>query len=257
MTNRGFNRGSLLLLVGLLVLYTAVGIGWRHLLDPSKGMDWLLLGIWAAMTGLVVWGIDPRADLRLAAVALCGGFVIEWWGTNTQLWRYFVDERPPLWILPAWPIAALSIERLTRLAEARLPDMRRLYWFVVPGFVLLMIRFLWPTIRVSASQVVIALMVLVTITGRRRDRDMALFVVGAAFGFLLEYWGTTRYCWIYYTAEHPPLVAVLAHGFASIAFARGVDAVLALRIAIGWDRSPTVPLSESVDGPSNPAQASH
>ena len=41
----------------------------------------------------------------------------------------------------------------------------------------------------------------------------------------LEYWGTSRGCWTYYTGETPPLIAAIAHGFASVAFARGAAVV--------------------------------
>ena len=34
---------------------------------------------------------------------------------QAHLWIYYTRERPPLWIIPAWPIASLSIDRLTRL----------------------------------------------------------------------------------------------------------------------------------------------
>lgn len=228
----GNTRLSGRLLVGLVLLYVAVGINWRHLLDPSKGMDWLLLGIWVTMTALVVWGLSPRQDLRLAVVALLGGTVIEWWGTHTELWRYFTRERPPLWILPAWPIAALAIDHLTRLALRLLPPLGRLgglYWLLMPAFIAAMTRFLWPSAGTFASQVVIVLMIAVMLSaGRRRaiqDRDVALFLVGAIAGIFLEYWGTTRFCWTYYTRQKPPIEAILAHGFASVAFARAADAV--------------------------------
>ena len=235
---------SLLLLLGLLALYGAVGIRWGYLLDPSLGMDWLLAGIWLVMTALLVWRPDARRDAPLIGVAMAGGLVIEWWGTNSGLWRYFTDERPPAWILPAWPIAAIAIDRLHRLALHHLPALRRLralYWVLIPGFVLAMIRFLWPTIHLPASQVVVALMVGVAVLGVQRERDTTLFVVGAAAGLFLEYWGTSRRCWIYLTAQTPPPEAVLAHGFASIAFARGAGAlrwVLAQRTLIAGASPP-------------------
>jgi hypothetical protein len=46
------------------------------------------------------------------------------------------------------------------------------------------------------------------------------FLAGAVLGIFLEYWGTTRECWTYYTLQKPPLFAVLAHGLASVAFWR-------------------------------------
>jgi hypothetical protein len=52
--------------------------------------------------------------------------------------------------------------------------------------------------------------------------DALLFVGGSLLGMFLEYWGTSRHCWTYYTGEIPPPIAVFAHGFASVAFSRGV-----------------------------------
>ena len=174
------------------------------------------------------------------AVVAGGGAVIEWWGTNTELWWYFTQERPPPWILPAWPVAALAIDRLCRISCARLPRLGQsgwLYWGVVPVFVVLMTRFLWPSIHEPASWIVIALMLLVMTVGVKKDRDVALFLVGAAAGIFLEYWGTSRRCWTYYTHQAPPLEAILAHGFASIAFARGADLMAQRGSLLLWMRS--------------------
>lgn len=230
------NVTRLLLLIVLLSVCSAVGINWQHLLQPGQLQDPLLIGIWLVMIGLIVWQPDAKRDVPLAIVALCGGAVIEWWGTNTTLWWYFTKERPPLWILPAWPVAAIAIDRLCQLARAALPVLGRaggLYWVLVPAFVVLMTRFLWPSIHEPASWVVVGLMGVVTATGVRRDRDVALFLVGAAAGIFLEYWGTSRQCWTYYTRQTPPLEAILAHGFASIAFARGAD-LLTMRRPARW-----------------------
>ena len=254
---RGYDYRSLLLLLGLLVLYAGIGINWRHLVDTSLGPDWLLIIIWLVMTGLLIWRPDARRDLPLMVVALGGGLVIEWWGTNTELWWYFTAERPPPWILPAWPVAALAIDRLCRLACALLPALSRagaLYWVVVPAFVVLMTRFLWPSIHQPVSWVVVVMMGVVVMVGVKRDRDMALFIVGASAGIFLEYWGTTRRCWTYYTHQTPPIEAVLAHGFASIAFARGADLLAQRDRLTRWmrsSRSTATPSSSS--SPSSPA----
>ncbi len=50
-----------------------------------------------------------------------------------------------------------------------------------------------------------------------------LFVAGSILGIFLEYWGTSRRCWTYHTNEVPPLIAVFAHGFASVAFVRATS----------------------------------
>jgi putative Ca2+/H+ antiporter (TMEM165/GDT1 family) len=222
----GYDRRSALALALALGTYAAVGYRWQHLIDPRRGMDWLLAGIWVFMTALLTWRLSPRADLRLVFVGLCGGAVIEWWGTRTELWTYFTRERPPAWIVPAWPVAALTIHRLPALvghAWPRLHTLGAAYWPLMLGFVALMVRFLWPAIDDPSSQVVVALLLAVPLLGRRPHRDVAIFLAGAALGLFLEYWGTSRRCWTYYTRQIPPPEAVLAHGFAAVAFARADD----------------------------------
>ncbi len=228
----GYDGRSLYAVALLGVGYLGVAVAFNRLIDLSRGMDWLLAGIWAFMTLTLVWGVDVRRDLRLAAVAFVGGLVIEWWGTTTEIWTYYTAERPPTWILPAWPVAALTIERLALVTERALP--RRLpaaplWWVAFPGFVAWMTWFAWPSIGTTSTYVVIALMLGVLATAADRRRDLAILLAGALLGVFLEYWGTSRWCWRYYTLEVPPPVAAVAHGFASVAFARGVWAAGA-----GW-----------------------
>jgi len=215
----------------ILATYGAVGIGFPFLVDPSLKADWLLFGIWIFMTVAMTWDVDPSRDLKLILTGLVGGLVIEWWGTNTELWRYYTDERPPLWILPAWPIAALTIDRFATLLERVMPRLAaagRAYWLFMPAFVLAMTRFLWPSIAEPASWVVIGIMIAVVVGRPRPGRDAVLFVAGASLGIFLEYWGTSRRCWVYYSGQVPPAEAVFAHGFASVAFARGVQLIEAV-----------------------------
>jgi hypothetical protein len=241
---RGFDRRSAVALGLLVVTGGSVGYRWSDLLDVNGGMDWLLAGIWVVMAGLLAWRVSARRHLLLLVTGLCGGAVIEWWGTNTGLWSYFTDERPPLWILPAWPVAAISVDRLGRALDAALDgacarlDRRAspaafvvTYWLVVPVFVVAMVAFVKPTAHLTPSLVVIGLMVAVTLHCPRPRRDVVVFVAGSLLGVFLEYWGTSRQCWTYYTGQVPPPVAVVAHGFAGIAFARATD--FAER-ALGW-----------------------
>ena len=226
---QGYDRRSAAALALALCTYGAVGYHWRNLIRPELGMDWLLAGIWIFMTGLLCWRLQPREDLRLVLVGLCGGAVIEWWGTTTSIWTYYTDERPPIWILPAWPVAALTIERLALVTRRALPAWTTPAWWVaLPAFVLLMTRFAWPGVGEPSTIVVIGIMLGVLVTATDRRRDLAIFVAGSVLGVFLEYWGTSRWCWRYYTLETPPPIAAVAHGFASIAFARGALAVEAI-----------------------------
>jgi hypothetical protein len=150
---QGYDRRSAAALALALCTYGAVGYHWRNLIRPELGMDWLLAGIWIFMTGLLCWRLQPREDLRLVLVGLCGGAVIEWWGTTTELWRYFTAERPPPWIIPAWPVAALTIHRLPALLRPLWPGLdrlSRLYYPLMLGFFVLMARFLWPSVYENA-----------------------------------------------------------------------------------------------------------
>jgi hypothetical protein len=198
-------------------------LGWGRELYGFWGHDPLLGVIWMTITLLMLWRVDNRHDVALTIAGFCGGFLIEWWGTTTELWHYFSAERPPPWIIPAWPIAALAGDRVATLLDRRLTPGRRVgwaYWIAVPAFVVGMIAFLWPSIDVLSSQIVVALMLAVLVTSRDRHHDALLFAGGALLGVGLEYWGTSRGCWTYYTGQVPPGIAVVAHGFASVAFSR-------------------------------------
>lgn len=226
---QGFTRNSAVAFVLLVSIAAAVGYHWSDLLDANGHMDWLLAGIWVWLAVLVCWGVRPLEDVLLVMTGLAGGAVIESWGTQTGLWRYFTEERPPLWILPAWPIAALAIDRQSRwllrwLPEAQSPSARRtlawLYWLLTGTFVLWMAWFIRPSWGHPATWAVLVVMGAVVVDVGDPRRDVALFVAGSALGVFLEYWGTSRGCWTYHTGEVPPLVAVPAHGFAALAFAR-------------------------------------
>jgi hypothetical protein len=218
-----------LAVIGLTVIvWWPLVIDYTSSFDPRypwwKQVDGLLLGIFAVMSLLVMAGADIRSDGRIILVGLLGGLVIESWGTQTQLWTYYTYERPPLWILPAWPIASLAIDRLARLMDSVLPDGRRftqvVYGVLMPGFLLLMLAFVWPTRASPLTIMAVGLSsLLVLFPGSRRQALMA-FLAGAALGYFLERWGTTRLCWTYYSQQTPPLFAVLAHGMAAVAFWR-------------------------------------
>lgn len=227
----GWDRRSLVALGLLFVVGASVGYRWSDLIDPSGGMDWLLAGTWVWMAAMLTWRVSLRRDLVFLAVGFVGGGVIEWWGTYSKIWSYFTLERPPLWILPAWPIATLAIDRMARMLDRAVPRHAPAqwyfiaYWVFVPSFVVSMIAFARHTVGIAPTQLVIALMVGVTLACRDPRRDLTLFAAGSLLGIFLEYWGTSRQCWTYYTGQVPPPVACVAHGFAAIAFARGADAL--------------------------------
>jgi uncharacterized membrane protein YoaT (DUF817 family) len=232
----GWNRASYLLVSLFFASIVVIGIVWWPLLDEYVGVldpriawwrqvDWLLLGVFAAMTLLIMARADVKRDLRTVAVGLMGGLVIESWGTQTGLWTYYTLERPPLWIIPAWPIASLAIDRMTGVlspAAARLG--RRTTWVTYAAtfglFAALMVEFVRPTMNLSLTVTAVLLCAFLIATPVQPRAALATFAAGAALGYFLELWGTTRGCWIYYTLETPPLFAVLAHGMAAVAFWR-------------------------------------
>ncbi len=202
-----------------------------------RTFDWLLVGIFFVMTLLIMARADLRTDALIVFVATFGGLVIESWGTQTNLWFYFTAERPPLWIVPAWPIATLSIDRLTRLSNTlidRIVHRRQgmteipwltqafkiLYWATFIGFFGLMLFFVAPTFHKSFTLAALLLCALFILTPTDHRMAFLTFLAGAGLGYFLELWGTTRQCWTYYTYQTPPLFAVLAHGMAAVAFWR-------------------------------------
>jgi hypothetical protein len=206
------------LAVAVLATVRWNGEWWRE-------FDWLLVGIYAAMTLLILAHADLKRDILIVFVASIGGFVIEAWGTQTRLWFYFTAERPPLWIIPAWPIATLAIDRITRGLDRLLPHegeriYRMLYWLTFIGFFGLMAAFVAPTLTRSLTAAALLLCALLILTPGDQRMAFLVFVAGTALGYFLELWGTTRQCWTYYTFQTPPLFAVLAHGMAAVSFWR-------------------------------------
>jgi hypothetical protein len=207
------------------------GAWWRY-------MDWLLLGIFGFMSITIIVRADLKTDLLIIFVGICGGLAIESWGTQTNLWHYYTAERPPLWIIPAWPIASLSIDRITRLLDlfttkviprlcsGQVPEHKRdlifkvLYWITFATFLSLMLVFVAPTFDKSYTWFSLILCVLLILTPTDYRFTLLTFLAGAGLGYFLELWGTTRECWTYYTYQAPPLFAVLAHGMAAVAFWR-------------------------------------
>jgi hypothetical protein len=211
-----WTRSSYIFFSGFLLLLFLIGYVWWPLLEvylsyynPDisiwRQIDWLLIGNFLFMTLMIM--------------------AIEGWGTQTSLWTYYTNERPPLWIIPAWPIASLAIDRLyclIKLGVTKTPDkfFKILYWILLPAFFGLMVFFIFPTLDKSLtilSLTLCAFLILIPVDPRS---TVLIFIVGSGLGYFLELWGTTRLCWIYYTQQTPPVFAVFAHGMAAVAFWR-------------------------------------
>lgn len=247
-----WTRHSSILLGGfLLTVLLIVYVWWPLAVDYMKYVDWsgpwwlyidwLLIGVFVFMTFTIMARADLKTDALIVFVGICGGLAIESWGTQTNLWHYYTAERPPLWIIPAWPIASLSIDRITRLLNWVIKRfttehtestektffkfsvdsvVKILYWLIFAFFISLMLVFITPTFDKSYTWLALTLCVLLILTPTDHRIALLTFVAGAGLGYFLERWGTTRECWTYYTNQTPPLFAVLAHGMAAVAFWR-------------------------------------
>ncbi len=234
----GWNRTSYVLMSSFVLLLFIIGYVWWPLIEEYLStynpnypfwvqMDWLLLSIFLAMSLLLMAKADIKKDLPIIFVGLVGGLVIESWGTQTELWFYYTFERPPLWIIPAWPIASLSIDRLFLVLKSKskkIPDkiISIAYWVVFIGFYVYMLYFVWPTLDKSLTGMALFLCAFLILTPVNQRAMILTFIAGSVLGYFLELWGTTRYCWTYYTFQTPPFFAVMAHGMAAVAFWRVV-----------------------------------
>jgi len=223
-----YDRWSLAALAVMVALYAAISIVWSDLARQNlQVVNWFLILIWVFMSALLCWDVRPAQEIALAVVALAGGALFEGWGTRTGLWWYFTGERPPLWILPAWPVAALATARIVflfdRILIRRRLNWKALYWLFAALFALGMARFIRPAAMMWPTWLMCGVVAGVMATGREPRRDVALVLAGMALGWFLEYWGTSRACWTYYTRQVPPPVTVMAHGFAQVVFARTLD----------------------------------
>ena len=62
-----------------------------------------------------------------------------------------------------------------------------------------------PAIFMPSSIGVLAIMIAVTVIAARPERDVVIFIVGSSVGVFLEYWGTSRGCWTYWTTKCHPI----------------------------------------------------
>jgi hypothetical protein len=247
-TLMGWNRASYTLISTFLMIVFLITYIWWPLVEEYLALidwggtwwhyiDWLLLGIFAFMSLMIMASADLRVDALMVFVGFMGGLAIESWGTQTEIWSYYTAERPPLWIIPAWPIASLTIDRMVRFLRARAPRLKPanyvwFYWLIFPLFYLLMLSFVWSTVDKSLTVMALILVAFMILSPLEYRTAVLTFLAGSGLGYYLEVWGTTRLCWTYYTLETPPLFAIFAHGMAAVAFWR--TALLIDSISQSW-----------------------
>jgi hypothetical protein len=208
-------------------------------------VDWLLMGLGIFFLFCSVFDVSPRLDLATLAAGFAGGTMIEIWGTRTGLWHYYTFEKPPLWILPAWSMSALSNERILRVVLSRMPAAWRerviseehpspfvsgVYRAIT---IPLLFFFLWwarPAGFDPYNFMVAGLLFSAFWSPRFALYSLCLLACGASLGVFLEIWGTTRHCWNYYDGKTPSPFPIFGHGMAGVSFWKmkeGVRAVAA------------------------------
>jgi hypothetical protein len=230
----GYDRRSVVALVVLVGSGLVVGARPQDLFGVAGQLDWLLGVMWLWLAIVLPWRIHPARDLAILAFGAAGGALIESWGTWTGVWWYATAERPPWWVVPAWATTALAGERtcqilMTMLRRARIEPAARsrassaLYGAVLGAFAVAMTGFSLRAASGPAVAVAGVTMVVVIGTTRLPLQDLGAFVAGSLLGVFIEPWGTRAGVWTYYTLQTPPVVAVFAHGFATLAFLRAAE----------------------------------
>lgn len=209
----------LLLLAGFIAaiallrldLFLAAGRMTLRQLERGGPARWKLIGevvlfggILLATLRLIPARVEPARDGTLAALASIAGYLAEYWGTHTGLWTYYTRERPPLWIVPAWTLGALVIDRLGSRAEQTLgsgwDEKRRCagYRLLLVLFLAVTGAFILPHPSLGAFAGLAALAAALAFASDPA-RDVWPLAAGLACVFFADLWGVTNNCWRYHT----------------------------------------------------------
>ncbi len=145
--------------------------------------------------------VRPARDARVAALGLLLGWAAEAWGTRSGIWRYYTGETPPLWIVPAWAVGALLVERVAE----RLPLARRPGWFNLGASTILFVfmSFTAPWLGRPEGWGAALLVAAALFAGASPKEDWRVLAAGAGCVFFADLWGTTNGCWAYYAHRAP------------------------------------------------------
>ncbi len=198
--------------------------------DTRSKIDWYLLAIFLYLSGIILSHVNFKNDLLTIMISGMGGFCIEYCGTNTQLWHYFTNETPPLWVIPAWAIGSLTTQRLAAPiiekldffinTEDKLKKLKIIYWITFGAFFTIMLDFVSPFFHHHLTVLTLLIVAIAIFNPVDIKKTLVIFLVGSLLGYVLEIWGTSRQCWIYYNNQTPPIFAVMGHGMACVLFYR-------------------------------------
>lgn len=176
----------------------------------------LFLGIVSLCWRVIPRGFDWRRDGKLALMSGVVGLLAEWWGTSLGLWRYYTGETPPLWIVPAWSVGGVVIDRLAAGAP-RAPFLpTALFALSATTWLSFMKPDVAPAALLGPFAVALCLFL------GRRGEDGAVLLAGMLAVFFADLWGTTNSCWRYHL--HGETLGL----WQGIAFGMGFDAALVL-----------------------------
>jgi hypothetical protein len=148
--------------------------------------------------------IEPKKDILLLAIAAAAGWLAEAWGTRLGLWKYYTKEAPPLWIVPAWPLGTLVIDRMSdharRLLEGRLSERTAsaLYWLLALATAAVFAAFARPALSHPATLALGAALAAAFAVKPNAREALPFLLTGFACVFFADLWGTTNNCWRYY-----------------------------------------------------------
>jgi len=182
------------MLSGFLLVVFLIGYIWWPLLeeylnqiDPEypiwRQIDWLLIGNFLGMSILIMFNADLKHDIPFLLISLAGGYIIESWGTLSGLWTYYTFETPPLWIIPAWPIAALAVKRMYLMLHTMTRKIsgdwvKWAYWLVFGAFYILLLNFIWPTITHPLTVFALIVCAIVILAVQEMRSKLIVFLAG-------------------------------------------------------------------------------
>lgn len=160
----------------------------------------ILIGAWKTIPAAA----NPAHDLAVLVIASAAGFAAEAWGTRLGLWTYYTWERPPLWIVPAWPLGAALVERVAARARERFgPAPAGAYRVAAAAAFSICAAFCAPWRASPAAWAGLAAVAAALWAGADAREEFWPLVVGFGAIVFADGWGTTNGCWSYYVAARP------------------------------------------------------